>query len=126
MKLDVFLKKLAESPETILLEDTLNTVDALYEFTPVAFSNGDLHNQAGEAVRSCRLYAFAQRHNLTEKETLVCFGEHYREVLADPQGTSHATIRIFMTLGWSGVKFDSMPLQTRVSAATCLSPPVSL
>lgn len=92
MKLDAFLKKLNASPESLMLDDTLNTIDALYEFTPVGFSNGDMRNRAGEAARSCQLYAFAQLHNLAEKQTLACFGEHYREVLADPQGASHRTI----------------------------------
>lgn len=117
MKLDAFLAKLKNAPETLMLDDTLNTIDALYEFTQVAFSNGSMHNQAGEAVRSCKLYTFASLHQLTEQHTLTCFGEHYREVLAEPQGTNHMTIRIFMRQGWSGLSFDGMPLKERAKLA---------
>ena len=117
MKLDDYLMKLKDAPESVMLEDTLNTIDALYDFTPVAFSNGDMHNAVGEAPRSCRMYAFAQLHGLTEQQTLLGFGEHYREVLADPQGTSHQTIRIFMRLGWSGLKYQGTPLKRRASNA---------
>ena len=113
MKIQEFLKQLDDAPETIMLDDALNTIDALYEFTPVAFSNGSMRNQAGEAVRSCRIYAFSRLYNLTEQQTLLCFGEHYREVLADPGGTSHMTIRTFMKLGRAGVDFESFPLKAR-------------
>ena len=115
MKLDEFLAKLQNAPDTLMLDDTLNTIDALYEFTPVAFSNGSMHNRAGEAVRSCKLYTFARLHHLTEQQTLTCFGEHYREVLAEPEGTNHMTIRIFMLQGWSGLSFDGMPLKPRAA-----------
>lgn len=114
MKLENFLKKLKDSPETVMLEDTLSTIDALYEFTPVAFSNGDMHNAAGEAERSCRMYAFAQLHGLSEQQTLLCFGEHYREVLADPDGVAHRTIRIFMRSGFAGLRYEAMPIQRRL------------
>ena len=115
--LDVFLHRLDSAPGSVMLDEALRTIDALYAFTPVAFSNGDMHNAAGEAERSCRLYAFAQLHHLSERQTLTCFGEHYREVLEDPQGTSHKTIRIFMRLGRAGVKFSAFPLKARVAAA---------
>lgn len=113
MKLDEFLKKLDDEPSSIGLSDTLDTITELYEFTPVGFSNGEMRNEAGEAIRSCMLYAFARDRNLSEAQTLACFGEHYREVLMDPQGAAHKTIRIFMKLGWAGVKFDSPPLKAR-------------
>ena len=113
MQLDAFLRKLTDTPEQVMLEDTLSTIDTLYEFTPVAFSNGDLHNKAGVAERSCRMYAFAQLHGLTEAQTLLCFGEHYREVLADPQGTAHTTIRIFMKTGFAGLRYDAIPIKLR-------------
>jgi hypothetical protein len=113
MKLGEFLKKLNDEPASIALCETLDTIAELYEFTPVGFSNGEMRNEAGEAIRSCMLYAFARDQKLSEAQTLACFGEHYREVLMDPQGTAHRTIRIFMKSGWGGVAFDSMPLKAR-------------
>jgi hypothetical protein len=117
MKLDAYLKKLNDAPESVMLEDTLNTIDALYDFTPVAFSNGEMHNAAGEAPRSCRMYAFARLHGLTVQQTLLGFGEHYREVLADPEGDSHKTIRIFMRSGWDGLSYEGIPLKRRTENA---------
>ncbi len=111
MNLAQFIQTLDENPDSLALDDTLAVIDSMYDFTPVAFSNGDLHNAAGEAVRSCRMYAFARRHGLTEAQTLRCFGEHYREVLADPDGTSHRTIRIFMKTGFAGLRYSADPLR---------------
>lgn len=116
--LDAFLHKLDASPQSVMLDEALGVIDAIYEFTPVAFSNGEIHNAAGEAVRSCRLYAFAQLHHLDERQTLTLFGEHYREVLADPQGSAHTTIRTFMRLGRAGVKYSVFPLKARTAAAS--------
>jgi len=115
MRLNQFLDRLKGDPGSILLDEALDTIGELYEFTPVGFSNGEMRNEAGEAVRSCMLYAFGKLQNLSESQTLVCFGEHYREVLSDPHGTAHRTIRIFMRSGWARVKFDSMPLKARPS-----------
>jgi len=115
--LDAFLEKLDASPQTVMLDESLAIIDALYAFTPVAFSNGEMHNAPGDAVRSCRLYAFAQLHHLSERQTLTLFGEHYREVLADPQGNAHQTIRIFMKHGRSGLKFSAFPLKACVPTA---------
>ena len=67
--------------------------------------------------KQSELYTFVRLHQLTEQQTLTCFGEHYREVLAEPQGTSHMTIRIFMRQGWSGLSFDGMSLKERTKFA---------
>jgi hypothetical protein len=115
MKLNEFMDRLNSEPGSIRLDEALETIGELYEFTPVGFSNGAMRNEAGDAVRSCMLYAFGKLQNLSESQTLACFGEHYREVLSDPHGTAHRTIRIFMRSGWAGVKFDSMPLKARAS-----------
>lgn len=93
--------------------DTLELVDRFFNYTPTAFRNGPLHNSAGENEGSCKLFALAQFCNLSEADTLTCFGEHYRHVLDEPAGTSHANIRQFMGSGWSGVHFDSPPLRLR-------------
>jgi hypothetical protein len=37
--------------------------------------------------------------------------DYYRvDVLEHPEGEDHRPIRDFMAYGWSGVKFDGMPL----------------
>lgn len=116
MKIDVFLKKLNDTPETVTFDDTMAVINANYEFTPAAFTNGEVKNEAGQNSGSCKLFAFAKLNGLSEAHTLACFGAYYREdVLKNPGGSDHQNIRNFMKTGWSGVKFDSMPLQPKAA-----------
>jgi len=57
--------------------------------------------------------AFGQLQGLSEQQTLACFGEHYRKVLATPGETDHANIRTFMRHGWAGIRFDGAALQAK-------------
>lgn len=117
MKLDIFLKKLADNPTTVTLDDTLAAVSESYDFTPVAFTNGGVQYSAGQNVRSCQLLAFAMLHRLTKEQTLNCYGLYYREdVLRNPTGTDHEPIRNFMKHGWEGVSFHTMPLSPRTDS----------
>lgn len=54
---------------------------------------------------SCKVFSFGKLASLSPEETLACFGEHYRSVVADPAGDSHGNIRAFMKTGWEGVLF---------------------
>lgn len=96
-------------------EDTLALIERFFTFTPSAFDNGPLHNSADENGGSCRIFALGQLAGLGEQATLSCFGRHYRTVMDDPAGTSHANIRQFMSTGWSGIRFDSRPLTFRTT-----------
>lgn len=114
MNLDAFFKKLNDAPESIAFTDTMAAVEAAYDFTPAAFTNGSLRNEAGQNSGSCKLFAFALLNKLNEQQTLACFGAYYRDdVLKHPEGTDHQNIRNFMKTGWAGVKFDSTPLKTK-------------
>lgn len=93
--------------------DSLELVDRFFTYTPTAFRNGPLHNGAGENEGSCKLFALAQFCNLSEADTLICFGEHYHQVLDEPAGASHANIRQFMGSGWSGIHFDRSALRLK-------------
>lgn len=111
MTIDAFLKKLNSDPESVAFDDTMAVIDACYDFTPAAFSNGDARNQAGQNSGSCKLFAFALLHQLSEAQTLACFGAYYRDhVLSNPDGTDHQNIRNFMKSGWSGISFERAPL----------------
>lgn len=110
MTLDLFIEKLKNTPENIVFADTTNTIDATYNFTPTAFKNGTLENGVGENSGSCKLFAFATLNNLTKEETLACFGEHYKDVLEDENGTGHQNIRNFMKTGFNGLSFKGTPL----------------
>ena len=114
MTLPAFLKKLNDAPESIAFTDTMAVIEASYDFTPAAFTNGDLRNEAGQNSGSCKLFAFALLNKLNEQQTLACFGAYYRDdVLKHPDGSDHQNIRNFMKTGWAGVKFDSMPLTAK-------------
>jgi len=112
MTLKTFLNKLKTTPKDIDFTDTISVIESNYIFTPTAFKNGDLHNNAGENSGSCKLLAFAKLQNLTKEETLACFGKYYfEEVLNDPNGNGHQNIRNFMKTGFEGLVFEGMPLR---------------
>jgi hypothetical protein len=114
MQISDFLQQLNKAPETINFGDTMATIEAAYEFTATGFRNGDLHNAAGQNSGSCKLFAFAQLQQLTEAQTLACFGNYYRQdVLANPDGVDHQNIRNFMRSGWAGIEFDAQPLSNK-------------
>lgn len=114
MNIDTFLKKLNDHPESVTFDDTMAVINASYEFTPAAFTNGEVRNDAGQNAGSCKLFAFALLNGLSEEQTLACFGAYYREdVLKNPAGTDHQNIRNFMKTGWSGVKFEGMALRAK-------------
>ncbi len=112
MDLKTFLKKLSSEPESIEFTDTISTIEQYYDYTPTAFINGDVTNDAGQNEGSCKILAFAFINNLTITETLNCFGNYYRnDVLDNPAGDDHQNIRQFILDGFEGVKFNALPLQ---------------
>lgn len=109
-----FLEKLKSTPEAVTFAETIAVIEENYTFTPTAFQNGLQHNAAGENSGSCKLFAFAKVQQLTETETLACFGAYYtEEVLGDPNGTNHQNIRNFMKTGWNGIQFEGEALQLK-------------
>lgn len=104
------IEQLRQALATLQFNETMEIVEALYDFTPTGFTNGDTRNEAGENNGSCKLFAFAKIHDFTEAQTLALFGEHYRNVLATPDGDDHQNIRNFMTTGWGGITFDGIAL----------------
>lgn len=114
MSLSAFLNKINTSSETIEFNDTIAVIDEHYEFTPTLFKNGDTVNEAGKNSGSCKLFAFANLHNLTPSQTLNCFGAYYRnDVLQHPNGTDHQNVRNFIVFGWEGISFEGMPLKLK-------------
>lgn len=104
MNIQTFLQQLQIQPDSIAFNDTIAVIEANYDFTPTAFKNGELQNDAGQNNGSCKLFAFAKLQNLTPQQTLACFGSYYRDdMLKHPEATDHRNFRIFMEYGWSGV-----------------------
>ncbi len=111
MTLDSFLKKLNEAPQEVAFTDTMSVVEALYDFTPIAFQNGDLHNAAGQNSGSCKLFSFAKLQNFSVEQTLACFGDFYRkDVLENPDASNHQNIRNFIKTAWEGISFEGTAL----------------
>ncbi|MFA6903791.1 MAG: HopJ type III effector protein [Gallionellaceae bacterium] len=114
MNIQTFLQQLKTQPEAIAFTDTIAVIDAHYDFTPTAFKNGELQNDAGQNNGSCKLFAFAQLQNLTPQETLTCFGAYYRDdVLKHPEATDHQNIRNFMKFGWAGIQYQGSALKAK-------------
>ncbi len=109
--LETFFRQLSTEPESISFQQTIALIDALYDFTPTAFQNGEQFNAAGENNGSCKILAFALLHQLSEPQTLQLFGDFYRlDVLPDIKGSNHANIRNFMRTGWAGIEFAGQAL----------------
>lgn len=113
MTLQDFKNKLQENPTKVAFAETMQVIEDTYNFTPTAFTNGEIKNNAGENSGSCKLFAFAAHQQLTKEETLFCFGEHYTSVLDDENGTSHQNIRNFMQFGFEKLNFEGKALELK-------------
>jgi hypothetical protein len=111
MSLSSFLETLGTSPETVSFDDTVSVIEENYSFIETAFTNGDAKNEAGQNNGSCKIFAFGRLNNLSEEQTLHCFGDYYRhDVLGNPDGDDHQNIRNFIQSGWQGISFDGCAL----------------
>ncbi|WP_308991685.1 HopJ type III effector protein [Mariniflexile litorale] len=114
MTLEIFKQKLKDTPNSMEFSETMGVIESNYEFTPTAFKNGELQNNAGENSGSCKLFAFAKLQAFTKEETLACFGKFYfDDVLKDLNGTGHQNIRNFMKIGFEGLVFEGEPLKLK-------------
>ncbi|MBX8567638.1 HopJ type III effector protein [Pseudomonas cichorii] len=93
--------------------DTLAFIAAGYDYQPQAFNNGGVENAAGQNEGSCKTLGLALLEGLSDEETLLAFGEHYRSVQATPEGTDHGNIRALIAHGLAGVKFEGDPLRAK-------------
>ena len=96
-----------------LFADTLAFIAAHYDYQPQAFNNGGVENAAGQNEGSCKTLGLALLEGLSDQEALLAFGEHYRSVLATPEGTDHSNIRALIAHGLAGVKFEAQPLKRK-------------
>jgi HopJ type III effector protein len=118
MTLKKFIEK-ALHGELISFHETIIVITENYHYQPTEFSNGlndDLVvNPAGTNEGSCKIFAFAKLHHLSQQQTLNLFGDYYRtDVLPNPRGTDHQNIRTFMRYGWEGIRFNGEALTPKV------------
>jgi len=103
--------------EAVSFQDTQEVIALHYDYQPTAFSNGlaqPVLNEAGRNEGSCKIFAFAKLHALSEAQTLALFGDYYRkDVLENPEGDDHQNIRTFMRDGWAGIAFEGEALQAK-------------
>jgi hypothetical protein len=96
-----------------MFAETLAFVEAWYDFTPTAFRNGDVPNQIDQNQGSAKVFALSQLLEMSKEQTLGCFGEHYRDVLATPEVDNHHNLRRVLREGNGNIEFDQFPLQAK-------------
>jgi len=116
--IQAFLELLNSAPESIEFEQVMALIANNYDYQATEFSNGlgdaKMINQAGTNEGSCKIFAFALLHDLTQAQTLSCFGDYYRiDVLQHPENQGHQNIRNFMRDGWAGIEFSGSALTER-------------
>jgi len=112
ISLQDLLSELRLKSNEVSFEQVMQVISDNYGYTPASFTNGDLLNEAGTNEGSCKIFYFAKLNELTEQQTLACFGRYYREdVLQNPEGSDHGNIRNFMKTAWQGVEFHSIALK---------------
>ena len=89
--------------------DTLAFVAEHYDYQPQAFDNGGLQSAAGQNEGSCKTLGLALLEGLSDQEALLAFGEHYRDVVATPEGSDHGNIRALIRHGLAGVTLAAQP-----------------
>lgn len=109
MTLQDFLDQIG-SDNALDFENTMQVIADNYSYTPTAFTNGSLKNEVGQNEGSCKIFAFAKLNQLSEEQTLKCFGRFYQDVLNTPEGDDHGNIRNFMNTGWTGISFEAEAL----------------
>jgi len=120
MSIETIVHKIKHTPEKVSFNEIIAAITAHYDYTPSRFSNGlaadTVINEAGSNEGSCKIFAFAQLHGLSETETLACFGDYYRQdVLENPADHDHANIRTFMRHGWAGIHFEGAALSKKAA-----------
>lgn len=121
LTIPALLRQLDTQPEALDFASVIASIDAHYHYTPQTFHNGNgddcVTSPAGTNAGSCKVFAFGQLQGLSEVQTLTCFAEHYRKVLATPDDTDHANIRTFLRHGWAGIRFDGVALEAAKNSA---------
>jgi hypothetical protein len=100
-----------DKSKNVQFGEVISYVEENYNFSPIAFRNGDMYNEAGQNNGSCKIFQFAIISNLTKEETLACFGDYYsKDVLENLEGNDHQNIRNFMKFGFEGLEFENITL----------------
>ncbi len=96
-----------------MFETTLGFIEKWFDFTPSAFNNGGVANEANENQGSCKVFALQQLLDLSKDQTLKAFGQHYRDVVATPDVSNHHNLRRVLKDEIGDITFDSFPLKQK-------------
>ena len=118
MTIEELINQIKSHSNEVEFDDVINTITEYYDYTASYFSNGlsdaPVTNEAGSNEGSCKIFSFAQLHQLNKNETLNCFGKYYRDdVLKHPNNDDHGNIRTFMVDGWAGIQFKNRALKLK-------------
>ncbi len=114
MTVDDLINRLAAGTR-VGFEEAITVIEQNYRYQPVKFTNGSgagkIINPAGTNEGSCKIFAFARLHALTQDLTLALFGDFYWvDVLENPDGSNHKNIRNFMKFGWDHIEMKRQAL----------------
>lgn len=101
--------------KTLDFQGVIAYIDKHYKYTPTRFVNGTQVNEKGENIGSCKVFAFAKHHNLSQTDTLKLFCEHFEAVRSNPNGLDHANIRNFLHWGWQGFLMQGNALKPKTA-----------
>ncbi len=109
MTLDELLEKIRN--KSVMFSEVISFIEANYSYTPTAFKNGTLFNEASQNQGSAKVFYFAKLNQFNPEDTLLLFAEHYQNVLETPDSDNHQNIRQFINNGWGGIAFEGETLK---------------
>ena len=71
------LDKIKQNPEEISFDEVIAYIDEHYDFVPTAFQNGEVFNEENQNNGSCKIFSFAKKLSLNEKNKLFLFSTSY-------------------------------------------------
>eukprot|EP00523_Entomoneis_sp_CCMP467_P016363 CAMPEP_0168784166 /NCGR_PEP_ID=MMETSP0725-20121227/10075_1 /TAXON_ID=265536 /ORGANISM="Amphiprora sp., Strain CCMP467" /LENGTH=210 /DNA_ID=CAMNT_0008834193 /DNA_START=53 /DNA_END=685 /DNA_ORIENTATION=- len=104
---EIFNANLEMDGSDMKFADVVELIDKYYETGLLEFKNGDILNKQGENEGSAKVLSYAALSELDKETTLKLWGEYYRDVVKNPDGSDHLNIRNFMKTGWEGVPFEN-------------------
>ena len=104
---EVFNANVEMDADELKFEDVIALIDKYYEYGLIEWKNGDIVNMPEENEGSAKVLSYAALSGMDKETTLKLWGQYYRDVVANPDGTDHANIRNFMKTGWEGVPFEN-------------------
>mmetsp|Transcript_15549 Transcript_15549/g.32047 ORF Transcript_15549/g.32047 Transcript_15549/m.32047 type:complete len:167 (+) Transcript_15549:46-546(+) len=82
----LFLQNMSMDPQGFTFSEFLSMINSVYETGMISFSNNGVYNGMGENEGTAHVLSFAAIAGINDEDTLLLWGEHYRDVLGDGRG----------------------------------------